>query len=139
MSDCPQLGGRELDPEALKTAKALHDRMTAAGKTRQHLDVAVRAVQKPGGELEARALEALLAEAENWEDLLRGDWQKGREALEAWRCQVVSEEKLNRVLREGKSTARLAQAIQEAAATGVHVQVLAKIACHRCSKCFCDA
>jgi hypothetical protein len=54
--------------------------------------------------------------------LLASDVARAREGLDAWRCGVAAEARLERALKECSGTAALAKALQEAAAAGVKVE-----------------
>jgi K+-sensing histidine kinase KdpD len=91
---------------------------------RSQLELAMRALERGQRKEDADAVEAALVavtESEGSAELLTDATKAARKCVEQWHALNASDAKLQRMLRDGASTAQLARAIQEASAAGVKV------------------
>lgn len=91
---------------------------------RSQLELAMRALERGQRKEDADAVEAALeavTQSEGSSELLSDATKAARKSVEQWHALNASDAKLQRMLRDGASTAQLARAIQEASAAGVKV------------------
>lgn len=105
---------------------------------RSQLELAMRALERGQRKEDADAVEAALlavAESDGSAELLTDATKAARKSVEQWHALNASDAKLQRMLRDGASTAQLARAIQEASSAGVKVasaKRTLKVWIHRC-------
>lgn len=91
---------------------------------RSQLELAMRTLERGQRREDVDAVESALAAVEASKgatELLADAVKAARKRVEQWQALTASDAKLQRVLRDGASTAQLARAIQEASTAGVKV------------------
>ena len=91
---------------------------------RSQLELAMRTLERGQRREDVDAVEAALAAVQDsvgTAELLADAVKAARKRVEQWQALTASDAKLQRVLRDGASTAQLARAIQEASTAGVKV------------------
>jgi hypothetical protein len=108
----------------MRVVARMHGVTRGRVQLRSQLELAMRALERGQRREDADAVEAALAAVQGSAgaaELLADATKAGRKCVEQWHALTASDAKLQRMLRDGASTAQLQRAIQEASAAGVKV------------------